>query len=88
MANAVLARVAGRSRLAVQPLDTIPLVGVDYQIMAQTVTTGRSRTTMLWAAAALTLIAGYADLARGGETLAPILLIIGYCILVPLAILK
>ena len=38
--------------------------------------------------AALVLLAGYADLARGGETLAPILLIIGYCVLVPLAILK
>ncbi len=56
--------------------------------MAQTVTTARSRSTILWAAAALALLAGYADLARGGETLAPILLIIGYCVLVPLAILK
>ena len=56
--------------------------------MAQTVTTGRSRSAILWAAAALVLLAGYADLARGGETLAPILLIIGYCVLVPLAILK
>ena len=56
--------------------------------MAQTVTTGRSRSAILWATAALTLLAGYADLARGGETLAPILLIIGYCVLVPLAILK
>ena len=37
---------------------------------------------------AIVLVAGYADLARGGETLAPILLIIGYCVLVPLAILK
>jgi hypothetical protein len=27
-------------------------------------------------------------LARGGETLAPILLVIGYCVLVPLAILR
>jgi hypothetical protein len=38
--------------------------------------------------AALVLVAGYADLVRGGETLAPILLILGYCVLVPLAILK
>lgn len=57
-------------------------------IMAQTVTSARSRSAILWAAAALTLLAGYADLARGGETLAPILLIIGYCVLIPLAILK
>jgi hypothetical protein len=56
--------------------------------MAQPVTSVRSRSAVLWAAAALVLLAGYADLARGGETLAPILLIIGYCVLVPLAILK
>jgi len=48
----------------------------------------RSRSAILWAVAALTLLAGFADLARGGETLAPILLVIGYCVLVPLAILK
>jgi hypothetical protein len=41
-----------------------------------------------WGLAALFLIAGYADLWRGGETLAPILLVIGYCVLVPVAILK
>ncbi len=36
----------------------------------------------------MTLAAGYADLARGGDTIAPILLVVGYCVLVPLAILK
>jgi hypothetical protein len=36
----------------------------------------------------LALVAGYADLIRGGETIAPILLVIGYCVLVPIAILK
>ena len=41
-----------------------------------------------WTAAAVVLLAGFADLARGGETLAPILLVIGYCVLVPLAILR
>ena len=56
--------------------------------MAQTGSTTRSRSVILWVAAALVLIAGYADLVRGGETLAPVLLIVGYCILVPLAILK
>jgi hypothetical protein len=34
------------------------------------------------------IIAGFADLARGGETVAPILLALGYLVLVPLAILK
>ena len=43
---------------------------------------------MWWGIAAVTLIAGYADLARGGETVAPILLVLGYCVLVPLALLK
>ena len=71
-----------------QPLDTIPLDWLDYVIMAQTLTPVRSRSGLLWTAAALTLLAGYADLARGGETLAPILLIVGYCVLIPLAILK
>ncbi len=36
----------------------------------------------------MTLAAGYGDLARGGDTIAPILLVVGYCVLVPLAILK
>jgi hypothetical protein len=56
--------------------------------MAQTGSTSRSRSLILWIVAAIVLLAGYADLARGGETLAPILLILGYCVLVPLAILK
>lgn len=47
-----------------------------------------SRPWLWWGAAALTLAAGYADLIRGGETLSAILLVIGYCVLVPLAILK
>jgi hypothetical protein len=41
-----------------------------------------------WAAAVLALAGGYADLWRGGETVAPILLVLGYCVLVPVAILK
>jgi hypothetical protein len=56
--------------------------------MAQTETTTRPRALLWWGIAAVTLIAGYADLARGGETIAPILLVVGYCVLVPLAILK
>ena len=48
----------------------------------------RRRSLILWTVAALTLVLGYADLIRGGETLAPILLVLGYCVFVPLAILK
>ena len=47
-----------------------------------------TRRLVWWGASALSLIAGYADLIRGGETIAPILLVLGYCILVPVAILK
>jgi hypothetical protein len=39
------------------------------------------------AAAVLTLAAGYADLARGGTTLAAIALVAGYVVLVPVALL-
>ncbi len=49
---------------------------------------GRSRPFVWWIAAFVVLLAGYADLWRGGETLAPILLILGYCVFVPLAILR
>ena len=48
----------------------------------------RSRALMYWGAAALALIVGYVDLARGGETIAPVLLVLGYVVLVPFAILK
>jgi len=41
-----------------------------------------------WTAAALTLAAGYADLLRGGVVLAPLLLALGYVVLVPVAVLK
>jgi hypothetical protein len=45
------------------------------------------RASVRWAVAGVVLAAGYVDLALGGETIAPILLVIGYCVLVPLAIL-
>lgn len=41
-----------------------------------------------WVAAAVVLLIGYVDLWRGGETLAPILLVLGYCVLIPVAILR
>jgi energy-converting hydrogenase Eha subunit C len=46
------------------------------------------RAWVRWAVAGVVLAAGYVDLALGGETIAPILLVIGYCVLVPLAILS
>src|ERR1700694_1118503 len=49
---------------------------------------GTRRSWIYWTVATIVLLAGFADLARGGETLAPILLVIGYCVLVPLAILR
>lgn len=47
------------------------------------------RGRLAWAiAAALVLLVGYLDLWRGGQTLAPILLVLGYVVLIPIAILK
>lgn len=41
-----------------------------------------------WAASALSLVAGFVTLWNGSITLAPILLVAGYCVFVPIAILK
>jgi len=41
-----------------------------------------------WFLVAITLVVGYADLWRGGETVAPVLLVLAYCVFVPVAILK
>lgn len=38
--------------------------------------------------AAAFLVAGLADIARGGITLGPIALVAAYCVLIPLAILR
>jgi hypothetical protein len=51
-------------------------------------TTAPSRPLLWWGIALVTILLGYADLARGGMTIAPILLVAGYCVLVPLAILR
>ena len=56
--------------------------------MAEAELTSRSRPLLWWGIALLVILAGYVDLARGGETIAPILLVVGYCILIPLAILR
>ncbi len=46
------------------------------------------RPAVWWSAATAALLLGYADLARGGITLAPILLVLGYIVLIPVAILR
>lgn len=56
--------------------------------MAQSSPSPRSRPLLFWGLALATILAGFVDLWRGGETIAPILLVIGYCVLVPIAILK
>ena len=56
--------------------------------MAQIDMASLSRPWMWWGLAGVTILLGYADLARGGMTIAPILLVAGYCVLVPLAILR
>jgi hypothetical protein len=56
--------------------------------MADSDTRSRTRGLLWWGIALGVLILGFADLARGGETIAPILLALAYCVLVPVAILK
>ncbi len=65
-------------------------LGVVYTTptMVESESLPRTRGYMWWGLAALVIAAGFADLWRGGETVAPILLTLGYCVLVPLAILK
>lgn len=41
----------------------------------------------LMAAGLVTIIAGFITLAAGSTTVAPILLVLGYCVLMPLALL-
>jgi hypothetical protein len=47
-----------------------------------------SRPLLWWGLAAAAIIVGFIDLSRGGITVSAILLTIGYCVLVPIAILK
>lgn len=48
----------------------------------------RMRPLLFWGLALLAIVAGFADLTRGGITIGPILLVLGYCVLVPVAILR
>ena len=52
------------------------------------VQTRRRQPLLWWGLAFAALVLGYADLARGGETLAASLLVLGYVVLIPLAILR
>jgi len=56
--------------------------------MAEAEATNRTHPLLWWGIALLVILAGYADLARGGETIAPVLLVAGYCVLIPIAILR
>ena len=56
--------------------------------MVQPESTAQARTWLWWGLAIAAILLGFADLARGGTTVAPILLVLGYCVLVPVAILK
>ena len=48
----------------------------------------RTRRLILWSLVVVTMLGGFIDLWRGGITVAPILLVLAYCVLIPLAILK
>jgi hypothetical protein len=56
--------------------------------MTSTEQARKMKPSVRWAVAGLVLAAGYADLVRGGDTVAPILLVVGYAVLVPFAILS
>ena len=56
--------------------------------MVESETSTPQRVWLWWTIAVVVILAGFADLARGGETIAPMLLAVGYCVLVPIAILK
>jgi hypothetical protein len=56
--------------------------------MTEANVSSRSRALIWWGVAVFVILAGYADLARGGETIAPVLLVVGYFVLVPFAILR
>jgi hypothetical protein len=48
-----------------------------------------SRTNAMWlGATAISIAIGYVLLSTGSETIAPLLLVLGYCILLPIGIIK
>lgn len=87
-----------RGALSVRALDTLLMYLYTTALMidsgaSQTSSqngqiSSRTRSISLWAAALVVIVIGFVDLAAGGTTVAPILLVLGYCVLVPIAILK
>ena len=87
-----------RAEVTVVPLDMVFVPLYTTALMAESDAgersaangffTGKGRSVWLWVAAFAAIVAGFADLAAGGTTVAPILLVLGYCVLVPIAILK
>lgn len=68
---------------------TLPTMNSTLRAMPETdVQTRRRQPLLWWGLAFAALVLGYADLARGGETLAASLLVLGYVVLIPLAILR
>ena len=55
--------------------------------MSRSTLVSRPRALVVRAAAALVIALGYADLVRGGTVLAPVALVVGYLVLVPLSLL-
>lgn len=56
---------------------------------AATPTVSFSRVNAAWlGAGAVAVVVGYVLLARGSTTLAPVLLVAGYCVLFPIGIIK
>jgi hypothetical protein len=47
-----------------------------------------ARATVVRAAAVVLIVIGFADLARGGTVIAPLALVAGYVVLVPMALLS
>ena len=87
-----------RAEVKLAPLDMVFMGFYTTALMAESdagerstangLFSGKRRSLALWVAAFAAIIAGFADLAAGGTTVAPILLVLGYCVLVPIAILK
>lgn len=69
-------------------LDTLSGVRHFLFLMDSDRMSGRMRPVLFWGLALIAILAGFADLTRGGITIGPILLVIGYCILIPVAILN
>lgn len=66
----------------------MPETGAGQSISPSARISPRTRSIALWGVALATIIIGFVDLSRGGTAIAPVLLVLGYCVLVPIAILK